>query len=485
MKYGVVVPLVLAPFFVVKAIVYPPGDGDLFWQRWLGSVVLQSHALPRSLGNEAFTAAGAPWVPQEWLFSTLLSFSAAHGAAWAFDAAIALCPIVALWLVAVRAARHGATPLTALVCAAFAGVALLESFGVRVQVAAWLLIALFLLALDEDGAWLWATVPIAALWSNLHASAMLAPVLVAAAAVGVVLEDRAWTPRLRRHVLVAGACALALCLNPLGPELPRYAIGLFSSPIKHWIAEWKTTDAADISFLLGAFPLLAIAMVAGFGAPRQWKQGLVLAAFAVLLFTAARNIAVFGIAAAPIVAARLSRYLPRREPRPLTALDRGAQFAFPAFALAVGVACAVTLAREAPPPLADLPVQAIAAIDAMPGTHRLLCGDFAWCALEFPPDGGIPRAQVFLDGRADPFPVSVWRDFVAISLLQPDWRQRLDARGVNVVLVKVDAPLAQALALAPDWRRAYRDAKFLVYLRRGDGRRADAREVRGAGRIAG
>jgi hypothetical protein len=146
----------------------------------------------------------------------------------------------------------------------------------------------------------------------------------------------------------------------------------------------------------------------------------------------------------------------------------------------MGAVCAVILAREAPPPLADLPVKAIAAIDAMPGTHNLLCGDFAWCALDFPGDGGAPKQKLFLDGRADPFPVPVWQDFVAIEILQPGWQQKLAARNVDAILVKREAPLAQALALMPAWHRAYADPKFLVYLRNGDDRRVSAR-VRLAG----
>ncbi|MGB7049557.1 MAG: hypothetical protein WBD57_14625, partial [Candidatus Cybelea sp.] len=36
-------------------------------------MVLQTHRLPTALGSETFTAAGAPWVPQEWLFSVIVA----------------------------------------------------------------------------------------------------------------------------------------------------------------------------------------------------------------------------------------------------------------------------------------------------------------------------------------------------------------------------------------------------------------------------
>jgi hypothetical protein len=470
MRYGLIVTLVLAPLLLVKAVAYPPGDGDLFWQRWLGSTIMAAHGIPRALGPETFTAPGAAWVPQEWLFSLGLAFSAAHGARLLFYAVIGACAIAALILVMLRAERRGATPLFAAFCTGLAGIALLESFGVRVQVAAWPIIALFLLVLDEDGAWLWALVPIAALWSNVHASAMLAPVLAGAATLGVALEDRSWTVRLRRHALVTVASAVALGLNPLGYDLPRYSVVLFTSPIKHWIAEWRPTDMGDTSFVLGGLPLLCVAMVFGVVAGGRWKQGLVFGAFTLLLFTAARNIAVFSIAAAPVVADMLSRFFPAAQRSgSATPLDRAMRVVIPAFGCAMAIVVGVGIARKAPPQTRNLPVSAIAALDRMPGTHSLLCSDFAWCALELPPNGGMPRNRVFLDGRADPYPVAVWRDFINIVRLEPGWSAQLVAYNVDAVLVKNDAPLSQALGLTSGWRVAYADEAFKLYLRTGDG----------------
>jgi len=469
MKYGLIVTVVLAPLLLVKAVAYPPGDGDLFWQRWLGSTIMTLHGIPRALGPETFTAPGAPWVPQEWLFSLGLAFAAGHCARAAFYALIGMCAVAALVLVLVRAERRGATPLIGAFCTGLAGIALLESFGVRVQVAAWPVIALFLLVLDEDGAWLWATVPIAALWSNVHASAMLAPVLAGAATVGVALEDRRWSARLRRHALVTFACAAALGFNPLGYDLPRYSMTLFMSPIKHWIAEWRPTDMSDTSFVLGALPLLCAAMVFGVAAGGRWKQGLVFAAFTALLFTAARNIAVFSIAAAPIIAGMLSRILPATpQSIVVTPLDRAMRVVIPAFGCVVAVVVGVGIARKAPPEIHNLPVRAVAVLDKLPGNYSLLCADFAWCALELPPNGGMPRNRVFLDGRADPYPVEVWRDFITIVHLEPGWSSQLASYSVDAVLVKKDAPLAQALALTRGWRVGYADETFRLYLRAGD-----------------
>lgn len=461
--------LVFAGRFLVTAVWYPAGDGDLGWQRWLGAEILRTHAIPRALGAETFTAPGAAWLPQEWLFGILATL-ARPGLPFAlFGAFAAACAVGALALTALRALRRGASPIASAIVVACAGVGLVESFGVRAQVVAWPLLALFLLLLDVEGPWMWMAVPVAALWSNVHASAMLAPVLAACACIGVALEERRWNGRLRRSVLLTAACALAICCNPFGVELPRYAATLFGSPIKHYINEWKITGLGDASFALGAVPLLIGAIVFGIGArERRWKDVVVFLAFGYLLLSAARNIALFCLAAAPLVAVGLTRALPRAATAPATRLARLGRLGLTAFSIVLSAVVALSLLRSAPTDAGrKLPTRALAMLERTPGVHHLFCADFAWCSLVLPPDGGKPRVRTFLDGRADPFPFVVWTDFVGIVRVSPGWRAKLDTHRVDAVLVAVDAPLGQALALAPEWRSAYHDAGFRLYVRRG------------------
>jgi hypothetical protein len=456
---------VFAGRFVVTAIWYPPGDGDLGWQRWLGGEILRTHEIPRALGAETFTAAGATWLPQEWLFGIAATLAQGGLGFAIFATFAAACALAALTLVAVRSLRRGASPIATAIVVACAGVCLVESFGVRAQVVAWPLLALFLLVLDAEGALAWVAVPLAAIWSNVHASAMLAPVIATAACAGVVLEDRAWTVRVRRSALLAASCAVAICLNPLGAELPRYALSLFSSPIRHYITEWKVTDLGDASFALGALPLLLGAVAFGVGArERRWKDVAVFLTFGYLLVSAARNIAIFGLAAAPLVAAWLTGVLPR--PATGAPLRRLIALVMPVVALALSAMVALSLVRARPDEAAIFPLRPIAALERMPQTHRLLCADFAWCSFVLPAGGGLPRDRAFLDGRADPFPLRVWDDFVAVAKVRPGWRDRLNARAVDSALVARGAPLDQALALAPEWRSEYRDARFRLYVRR-------------------
>lgn len=466
MKYAWLVIAIFAARFFATAIAFPSGDGDLAWQRWLGKLITREHAIPHALGSETFTAGGAPWLAQEWLFS-LVAGAARAGLGWdAFAAAVALCAVVALALAAYRAERLGASPRAVAVCTALAGLGLFQSFGVRAQVVAWPLLALYVLLLDLEGPWAYAALGVAAVWSNLHASAVLAPLLaaiVAAARAGQARDLR--DAGARRAALVALGSLAAICCNPFGWHLPQYAVGLFGNPIKTYISEWKVTDLGDTSFAFGALPLLLIAMLVRAGPGRTRLPNLcLLAVFAFLLLGAARNIALFALVASPIVAAALARFewfgLARREPARDAERGRRSGLALLAGALVAALFVGVQLVRHAPPE-SDLPSAPLRALAAVAGPHRLFCADFSWCGLAV----GVPNVRVFLDGRADPYPPAVWRDFATIARLGGRWRATLDRRRVDAVLVSRDAPLDQALAETAGWHARYSDKGYRLWLR--------------------
>jgi hypothetical protein len=464
LKYAWFVLAILTARFAVTAVDFPAGDGDLAWQRWLGRTIVTTRHIPRALGAESFTASGAPWTPQEWAFGIGASLGTT-GLPWAlFALAVTACAIAALALVGYRAVRRGAAPIAVALVVTAAGLAMFESFGVRAQVVAWPMLALTLLLLDNEGPWMWAVVPVAALWSNLHASAMLAPLLAASVALGRWSEDRAWTPRLRRSVAVTAATALAICVNPFGIGLPEYAVSLFSSPIKTHISEWEPTNVSMISFAIGSLPLLLGAIVLGVVTRRSRSDALIVAAFTFLLFFAARNIAVFAIVIAPLVAVSMTQALGLSVERQEQArLDWVGKYGLPGFAVMLAVVVGMGLYRSEARTELTMPYKEIAALEHTPGEHRIFCADFAWCSFFI----GAPHQSVFLDGRADPYPADVWNDFVTIAFLQPHWREQLDAHGVNALIAERGKPIDQAMGLI-GWRKVTEDQKFRLWVRPGD-----------------
>jgi len=466
MKYAWLVLAIFAARFLTTAIVYPPSDGDLYWQRLLGAQVLRDRAVPRFLGAEAFSAPHAPWVPQEWLFG-IAAYLGRSGVAWdLFAGGVALGAIAALGIACLHAARRGASPAAVAICATLAGLAMFESFGVRAQVAVWPLLAAFMLLLDIDGPWAYAAAAVAMVWSNWHASAMLAPIVAAIYAAGSTLDERGFGTRSRRTATIAALCVAAICCNPLGWDLPRYALGWFGNPTTAYISEWKVPDFDDAAFMVGALPLLLLAIVfGGRGISRAtsdwyWRNLLILGTFTFLLLSAARNVAVFSIVALPIVSTALSQWLERQPESRRAGLARAAAYVLPlgAFFVAIFVCVRLTLAA---PPNTNLANAPLAAVAKMPGERAIFCADFAWCSLAL----GVPNERVFLDGRADPYPPPVWQEMSAITGLEPGWRQVLDRRGINTIVAGRYSPLDQALGLTRGWRLAYVDASYVLYVR--------------------
>ena len=429
----------LAGADAVGVLGVPPSDGDLGWQHWLGVQILGS-GLPHALGAESFTAAGAPWVPQEWLFSALLALAAAHGVGWLFALAVGACAIVALGCIALRCARYGAHPAAVALVLIFAGVAMSQSFGVRVQVVGWAMLAAFLLALELPGRLRWTAILIAALWANVHASAVLAPVLAAAAAAAsAALGDRRGAVR---DGVVALCSAIAVCATPFGTRLPLYALELAHSPIRHWIHEWRPTAFADPGFALGALPLV---LLAAFAVPRSWRAAAIAAPFAYLTVIAVRNVPLAAIACAPLAAVALTALLPSlARLRPVRSRAVATAAVVAAF-LTAGTANAIG-ARAVHD---ERPLTAIAQLARLPGRHRLLCEDFAWCG----PAVDTGRVSVFLDGRADPFPPSVWTQYDTIIHVRKGWRLIVRRYRVDALLVRRGGPLDRS-ARRDGWRIA-------------------------------
>ncbi|HEY0381959.1 MAG TPA: hypothetical protein VGC72_07145 [Candidatus Elarobacter sp.] len=461
-------------WFAAIAVRFPPGDGDLLWQRWLGERILREHAIPRALGPETFAAAGAPWTPHEWLFSTALAFGAAHGAPWLVPLACAFAASAALAMVVLRCRRRGASGALSSAAAIVCALAMIQSFGARAQVLGWMGVATIVWLLEIEGPWAWAAVPATAVWANLHASAFLSPAVAGVFAVAALLRDRRWSRDVVRHAALAAGCGAATLATPLGIDLPRYAAGLLASPIRHSISEWGATSMTSAAFVLGALPLLLI--LAAFGVRASLRDRLLAAAFTVVLFTAVRNVPVFAVVVAPIAAAALAS--PRVRDRAPSNLARFAAWST-AGAMTLSLLLLAALAwRSAPPADSGLPAGPVRALLAQARTQpRVFCEDFAWCSLFLREPGA---ARFYMDGRCDPYPPPMWRDYREVMDGNRRWAAIIARERIDAILVRRDGALDSLLAERPRaWRRLASDRLSRLYVKPalldggpGDGRRA-------------
>ncbi|MGN6674742.1 MAG: hypothetical protein ACTHMA_15685 [Thermomicrobiales bacterium] len=454
-----------------------PTDADYWWHVRTGQLIRATGAVPHA-DVYSFTAAGHPWVAQEWLTEVALAAVAGWFGYVGNAVLFGLLGAAALACVALACRRRGVDWLTTAFCTFWAGVMCLPSLGVRPQLTTLALAALtaFLLTGYEQGQRraLWVLPPLFALWANLHAGYLIGLALLALATAGAALT---WLARRQAPtpfpLLVATALSgLATLLTPHGLDVLRYPLsyGRENASLQ-FIAEWQSPNFHSPLFWPFAASLL-LAVVLGVGRRSVGATAaLWTVLFAFLGLQSIRHIPLYAVVVTPVLAARLREGL-----RALPALPlrwRGPARAGAALlavllpllllggqALAVG-AGQWQFGRE--PSAAGYPAGAVAYMEA----HQLagpIFNEYRW--------GGYliarlwPQERVFIDGRADPYGDALLARYRDAVQAHPGWRQTLDDYQIHLALLDVNSPLAAALAADPAWQQVYGDDTARLFQRR-------------------
>jgi hypothetical protein len=78
-----------------------------------------------------------------------------------------------------------------------------------------------------------------------------------------------------------------------------------------------------------------------------------------------------------------------------------------------------------------------------------------------------PDVRMMMDDRHDFYGAEYVRDYMKTVRSGYGWRELLDARAVNWVLVPPDYPLANTLKAVPDWKVVYDDGTAIIFARAG------------------
>jgi len=156
----------------------------------------------------------------------------------------------------------------------------------------------------------------------------------------------------------------------------------------------------------------------------------------------------------------------------IRALDRGGHLAMRVgswgIVCAVVALCGVRIARVdalgARALLTRFPVKAVEYVSAS-GLRGALLNTYEWGGyLIWRFQGARP---VFIDGRADVYGESIWREYLQVIRAGPGWRTVLDRHDVQYLILDRRQPVCRVLDIAPEFVRVYRDAKAVVYVRVG------------------
>ncbi|MGA2590744.1 MAG: hypothetical protein ABSH32_12570, partial [Bryobacteraceae bacterium] len=341
---------------------------------------------------------------------------------------------------------------------------------------------------------LWCLPPLTVLWVNLHGGWFVGVVLIGIYAIGELAsglldaQPRAWRPAAGRALPYAATASLCLAASLVGPYTYHLHVHIFEYLTDSFQRE-HIMEMMPISFQNPAARYFEIMLLAGGAAVlwhvrrRRFTECLLLLLFAHLGLIASRNIPIFGIVAAPVVALALVEWVRKLGQAPVAAwlqrLTSGLDSlgtsmaeneAIPRVHLLSAAALLLVTAifyAPAPPPAfraafdaKSFPAKALASLGGPRAQGRIFTsdqwGDFLIYNL-------YPRGQVFIDGRSDFYGSRFVGKYLDIVNVKYTWQRLLNEYGVDTVLLSPDAPLAGALKESSRWHVVYDDGQAIVF----------------------
>lgn len=251
---------------------------------------------------------GERWVNQQWLGQVILYGIHSLGGLELLaltHAVLVIVPFVAA--VAIVRRRGADARSTAMIGLLAIEPCLVVGANIRTQSFAFglFVIVLWLLSskrrLSSNGVF-W-TIPVLAVWGNLHGSVVLGASLVALAGVlsacqafrGVDVTEGLPAPR---SVLLSGLAVAAVFVSPYAPSLPNYyEVTLFNPQFRTLISEWRAPAPSLILlplFVLGGTSLVVLGRA---GSRLPVFDRIVIVGTLLMALAAYRNLAWFGLAA--------------------------------------------------------------------------------------------------------------------------------------------------------------------------------------------
>ncbi len=258
------------------ALAGPLVSGDLFWHLSTGSWILDNGELPRA-DPFAFSVEGRPWTLEEYGAQIGVAVLERAGGPTMLRIAGALLAVVLIACVHLVARRRLPAAWAAAATALFAAL-----FALKWELRPHVLSAFFILAIDrflfardrqDPGPREWIAVLLAsALWTQLHAEAIFAPIFAMAGLIGAglgALQRDGGLARIGRWFAVLVAATIGTAASPTGFDQHRYALSESSIPrdfIEEWFPIWVLPGDPGFAPLTPALFALVLATTIAAGA---------------------------------------------------------------------------------------------------------------------------------------------------------------------------------------------------------------------------
>jgi hypothetical protein len=444
---------------VLAATLAPMSSVDLTYQLRAGGEIIDTRAIP-SVDTWTFTAAGVPWVDQQWGAQVLLAAVYRLGGWTGLVLLRDLLTAVVVGATLAIGLRRGLDPRVAAVLTLIAFVVAAPAMALRPQLFGMAFFALTLLLVvlrGEQPRGLWLVPLVVIPWSNVHGSFILAPVMLGLAWFED-LHDK--DPGWRRTLLVGVLTVAAACLTPLGLGAAwTYAIGLSSNPgVTARTTEWQPTSLRDASGLLFFASVAAVVvLIARSGRRVPWPTLLWLGVFAAIGVVAQRGVAWWPFVGVATLSAGLLPLVPRPtadESRRINAVVAG--FVILAVVALLPVWRPVDPKTGVPPlVLTDAPPGLTEAARSVVRPGDRVLNPQRWGSwFEF----AIPEALVAVDSRIEMFPADRWADFEKVGAAIDGWQELLAGWGVRAAVIERSDQQLRDRLTASGWSTTYEDS---------------------------
>lgn len=468
-------------------------DHDTWWHLRAGQWIVENRAVPQ-VDPFSYTRAGESWQYPGWLVEVpmyLIYRALGPGGLNLWTAAMVTLAFVFVW-----GTLSGGPFLKAFVvvlAAAASGV----YWAARPYLVTFVLAAACLWIL-EDFHWqrspaaqkrLWWLPVLMILWANSHGGFAVGFILWGvywfaelvrwvsnrfAQNPQLAIVDSQFTIRksLQRLTLIGLLLALAVCINPSGPAMLAYPFKTVSiGALQDYIQEWQSPNFHETS--MQPFIWLSLLTFAAVGVSRRrlaLTDVLLVGGFAYMGLMAGRNIALFALAAPPVLtrhAAPLLQVIGRSlgyhgvspaKPRRAQALLNWILLG--ALALAALVKAGMDFPRSVNEQAfrEKFPLEAVAFIRTQQPQGRLF-NSYNWGAYLL---WELPEYPLFVDGRTDLYDDEIIGQWLQVVRGEPGWQAILDQWGVRLILLEPSMPLVNQLE-DQGWVLLYGDEMAVIY----------------------
>ena len=447
-------------------------DSDTGWHIRTGEHILNTRSLPFA-DPYSFTRPGEPWFAWEWGADVL---TAGTGS---------LARVAVLYAFAIACATWLWWQLTWVMGGDFLlgwlfAVPMLSTTSLhwlaRPHIFGWLL-AMLAIWMAERGRSLVLVALLSVVWTNVHASFFLFPLILTLYAAGEFAGRLLFggdAPRVSWLVQAAAVASVATLLNPYGWHVHQHVLQyLMNTELIDRIAEFQSFNfhaegSAQIILTLG------LAATGGVLTLMQGKlpRFLVILLFLPLGLRSARGLPLVALLLLPIANGALTQALCQvsalREPLARKVREafayssrlRGFDRKFGGAALLpVGLALVLLIARasgieaRAGFPPSEFPVAAAVEVAKLPKNARILAPDKFGGYLIYRFDG---QRKVFFDGRSDFYGSDFMKNYIRLVEVRPNWQDELAKYGFTHALLPNRYSLIPALE-REGWTQVYTD----------------------------